>query len=182
MFLRLGAFEGGPVGRRAALLDFCADALGFELSRLDLTHDALGAPILCVDGAAAEWRVSSSSRENICLFGLARRRVGVDVEIGDGGEPAWNVLHRKERAALQALAPELRGQEFLRLWVAREAYLKALGVGLRREPSEICVRPSDEAFLLLDRGLEIATDSARAWRAAIGRREAICACVVLPDP
>ena len=78
--------------------------------------------------------------------------------------PAWNVLHEFEKAALAELPQERQSEAFLRLWTAKEAYLKALGVGLRREPSEICIRPRAEGFHVLDGGREIPTIETRLWR------------------
>ena len=142
----LGRFLGGIAGRHAALLDFCATQLCWARERLALAHDNFGAPILLLDGAPADWRISSSSRENIALFALSREKVGVDVEIATNAPPAWNVLHEKEKAALAALPLGRQGEAFLRIWTAKEAYLKALGLGLRREPADIGVDPLGRAF------------------------------------
>jgi len=173
----LGEFFGGVAGRRASLLDFCARQLGVERERLTLTHDDLGAPLLQIDGAQSQWRISSSSRENICLFGLARERIGVDVEILNPIEPAWNVLHEEERRALAALPRENQADEFLRLWTVKEAYVKALGAGLRREPAEIRVESTAQSFRIFDRDEEVVLHDARQWRENIGARTALCACV-----
>lgn len=172
----------GAEKRQAALLSFCAGRLNVSARRLSLAHDDLGAPLLLLDGAAFSWSISSSSRENIALFGLSRERIGVDVEISSALEPAWNVLHEEERAALAALPDKARSHEFLRLWTAKEAYLKALGLGLRREPGEICIRSLDDAFDIIDRGRPVAAREAWSWRDKVGEREVFCACVVLPDP
>lgn len=45
--------------------------------------------------------------------------------------------------------PEKRSEEFLRLWVRKEAVLKAMGVGLRRDPRSITVINSDEVTDLI---------------------------------
>jgi len=166
--------------RHDALLSFCAENLGVAQGRLTLARDAFSAPLLLLDGAETAWRVSSASRDNIALFGLARGKIGVDVELSSAAEPAWNVLHEEEKAALRALPRERQSEEFLRLWTAKEAYLKALGLGLRREPSEIYVLAEPGPFKILDRGREIATREARFWGEKVGERPALCACVVLP--
>ncbi len=172
----------GAEKRRAELLSFCAGRLNVSARRLSLEHDDQGAPLLLLDGAAFSWRISSSSRENIALFGLSRERIGVDVETASTLEPAWSVLHEEERAALAALPEEARPNVFLRLWTAKEAYLKAIGLGLRREPDEICVRSLDDAFDILDRGRAVAAREAWSWRDKVGDREVFCSCVVLPEP
>lgn len=177
--LRLGEWSGGVLERRAALLDFCARELDVARARLALAHDHLGAPILRIDGVSGRWRISSSSRENLCLFGLAEAPIGVDMEICSAIEPAWNVLCAEERAAVKNFQPERQAEEFLRLWTAKEAYLKALGVGLRREPREIHIRPEGGSFGIIDREQQVTLREARFWREKIGAREALCACVVM---
>ena len=137
--------------------------------------------MLLLDGAAFSWRISSSSRENVALFGLSRQRIGVDVEVFATGDPAWNVLHKREQEALATFPQAQRLEEFLRLWTAKEAYLKALGLGLRREPSEICIRPLDDSFDISDRGQSVATREAWCWRDKVGGADVSCACVVLQD-
>jgi phosphopantetheinyl transferase len=179
--LWLGEVFGGKERRHEALLAFCARNLQVAPGRVTLARDARSAPLLLLDGAEAGWRVSSASRENIALFGLARESIGVDVERAAAFEVPWNMLHDSETAALRALPESLRAEEFLRLWTAKEAYLKALGLGLRREPSEICIFPRGDGFAIIDRGREIATREARFWREQAGARQALCACVVLAD-
>ncbi len=176
----LGTFSGSATGRRVALLDFCSSRLNVAPERLVLTHDASGAPFLLLDGGPSEWRVSSSSRENIALFALSREKIGVDVEVLAAMAPAWNVLHESEKAALAALPQTQQGEAFLRLWTAKEAYLKALGVGLRREPAEICIRPRADGFDVRDGGREIPTIETRLWRENVEGRVVLCACVTLP--
>ena len=177
----LGKFSGGATGRRVALLDFCSSRLNVAPDRVALMHNASGAPLLLLDGGPSAWRVSSSSRENIALFGLSREKIGVDVEVLAAMAPAWNVLHESERAALAALPQERQSEGFLLLWTAKEAYLKALGVGLRREPAEICIRPRSEGFHVLDGGREIPTIETRLWRENVAGRACVCACVTLPE-
>jgi 4'-phosphopantetheinyl transferase len=176
----LGPFAGGAPGRHAALRAFCATTLGLAPTRLALAHDALDAPLLLLDGAPGPWRISSSSRENIALFGLSDDRIGVDVELFAEDEPAWNVLHSKEEAALRALPEDYRAEAFLGLWTVKEAYLKALGLGLRREPAELCVEMRGETFEIADAGRKTNLREARLWRGEAGGRTALCALVTLP--
>jgi 4'-phosphopantetheinyl transferase len=178
MFARLGVFDGKPESRRAALLDFCAETLGVARQRLALGHDSLGAPLLLIDGARGEWAVSSSSREDVALFGLARgARIGVDVEIVRPLDPPDVALHPQERARLAALPEAARAEKFYEIWTVKEAYIKALGVGLRRDPTEIRVFPG-AAPAIEDRGRAVALASARIWRENSGK-QAVCAALTL---
>ena len=76
------------------------------------------------------------------MFALARQReVGVDLERVDealGTDPVpRQFLTGPERAALAGVAPRARPREALRCWTAKEARVKALGVGLGARVAEI---------------------------------------------
>jgi 4'-phosphopantetheinyl transferase len=69
--------------------------------------------------------------------------VGVDVEPASRGKEIIDCLetiaHPGEAAELRKLAPAELGHDLIRLWVAKEAALKAMGTGLSVEPSEFSV-------------------------------------------
>ncbi|MBA8931969.1 4'-phosphopantetheinyl transferase [Kutzneria viridogrisea] len=81
--------------------------------------------------------------------------VGVDVEhLRTDGPPfdeelAENTLSAQELKALLAAAPEDRHTDFLRLWVRKEALLKATGHGLRLPIDQVEVSPADQEPALL---------------------------------
>jgi 4'-phosphopantetheinyl transferase len=115
-------------------------------------------------------------------IGMSDRPVGVDVELieANAPEPAWNILHPRERDWLSKQNPDERVESFLALWCAKEAYLKAIGLGLRREPAGIAVTLGDRERL----GVEDGGQPARLDEAFVARSEAhgtpaILACVVL---
>lgn len=66
--------------------------------------------------------------------------VGVDVE-AEREVPvpllAGRMLSPAERATLQALAPAARCGALLRAWTRKESVLKAIGIGLARDPSTL---------------------------------------------
>ncbi len=177
VFTRLGPHDGKIAHRRAALLAFCAESLDVAPKSLSLTHDPLGAPLLLIDGAPGAWTISSASRDGFCLFGLARGgRIGVDVEVLRPIEPPWAALHPRERAALRALTGAARENGFYRIWTVKEAYLKALGLGLRRAPESFCVEDSGGAVAIDDPQRRAAPVHVKVWREG----EAVCALLVLP--
>jgi 4'-phosphopantetheinyl transferase len=88
------------------------------------------------------WRYSLSHADDVALVAIsARRDVGVDVErITD----ALDVEALRHRAWSEAELDLLRGatdrerpRAGLRLWTAKEAYLKCIGAGLRVRPSTL---------------------------------------------
>ena len=182
MLTRLGAFDGRPESRRAALLEFCAETLLLARERLALAHDPLGAPLLLVDGARGEWNVASSSRENVFLFGLARgRRIGVDVEIVRPIAPPDIALHPDEQTSPAALPEAAAIDAFYELWTVKEAYAKALGVGLRREFGDMVVG-AGAVLAIEDRRQQVALASARRWRETFLEKPVIAAALTLATP
>jgi phosphopantetheinyl transferase len=133
---------------RRGLARLCvAAALDVRPMRIAFGRTATGAP--CLAAPFERYRVSFARRGNRFACALAGQPVGIDVEIADGGEIPWNLLHPHEAALLREAAEGEREGLFLRIWAAKEAYAKALGEGLRREPSSFTLRfasqPSDEA-------------------------------------
>ena len=93
-----------------------------------------GKPYLA-SGQGPEFSVSHS--HSWALYGIAREReIGVDLE--RIGKPTLDHVRIAERffapaeaACLRSLPPETRLESFFRLWTLKEAYVKALGEGLR---------------------------------------------------
>lgn len=85
----------------------------------------------------------------LALVAVADREVGVDLEHVDSGpgglEAVGLACSPAEARALAGLAPAARPTAFLRLWTAKEAYLKGIGVGLAVAPATIGVGRADDA-------------------------------------
>jgi 4'-phosphopantetheinyl transferase len=100
----------------------------------------------------------SHSADRFVIAASRLFEVGVDIEHlaleRDVDAAARFALDTDEKAALDALPAERRKLGFLRMWTAKEAALKALGVGFKRPMRELAI----------DRG-GLETLSARAgWR------------------
>ena len=139
---------------RAARYRNPADARRFSAARGWLRH-VLGAELHVAPGAVrltpgpGKPRLAGRSRPcfnlshggELALVAVAGREVGVDAEPagagGSGLEAAGLVCTRSEAAALGRLPPEERADAFLRRWTAKEAYLKARGLGLRVPPHRV---------------------------------------------
>jgi 4'-phosphopantetheinyl transferase len=76
------------------------------------------------------------------------REVGVDLEPIDADLNLASLLTAActpaEIAHVEALSPDVRIERFLTLWTVKEAYLKAIGLGIFREPRTV------EVALLVD--------------------------------
>jgi 4'-phosphopantetheinyl transferase len=87
-------------------------------------------------GAGPQFNLSYS--EDMALVAVADREVGVDVEhLGRGLrvlDAASLACTPDEVAALRRLPPAPRAEAFLRIWTAKEAFLKGTGQGLSVPP------------------------------------------------
>lgn len=82
----------------------------------------------------------------LALVAVAGREVGVDVERRAALEVVDLAFTPREAAWVRSLPPGDQPDAFLRLWTAKEAYLKATGSGLSVPPSTVEVAlPADGA-------------------------------------
>jgi 4'-phosphopantetheinyl transferase len=166
--------RGAFLRRRALSRRAVAARLGVAPESVEIGHAPSGAPKVLAPGSSLQ--ISISGRADFCAVAMAETSIGVDIEPLRAIEPPWNMLHPSERKALEALWSEARLEAFSRLWTAKEAYLKALGLGFARESTKIAVGLD---FSILDE--EAApTILTRGWRRfALNGEDFIAACVVL---
>lgn len=121
-----------------ALRQVLAHTLARAPAALAFTHGEFGKPRLADD--AIEFNLSHSDGLALIAVG-GRRALGVDVECPrrhhDVDALARVCCTAPETQTLQALDADARQHAFLRLWTRKEAYLKALGLGLSRGPEAI---------------------------------------------
>ncbi|MDR5783279.1 4'-phosphopantetheinyl transferase superfamily protein [Caballeronia sp. LZ065] len=117
---------------RASLRHVLATLTGTEPARLKLDAGENGRPLLD-QPAAPDFNVSHSG--SFGLIGASRvRRVGVDIEAARATF-AWHelapaVLAERDRQAIETLPEAARHGAFFDCWTAKEAVLKAQGVGI----------------------------------------------------
>jgi phosphopantetheinyl transferase len=168
------------LARRRLLRRAVALRLGIAPADVLIAKDAKGAPRMI--SAREPIFVSVAARGDLVAIGMSDRPVGVDVEVieANAPEPAWNILHPQERDCLSTQGGPAQRESFLALWCAKEAYLKAIGLGLRREPAEIAICLDDWARLRIeDRGQPARLDEAFVARSEAHGTPAILAWIVL---
>ena len=163
---------------RITLRALVGDRLGIDPATVVVGADERGRPVL---PAEEGWWISVAHSGSICVCALARRPVGVDVEVvGAGAGDAWAVddlLVRRtctpaERRALDASDPPDREVALRRAWVRKEAVAKGLGLGLRVPFDHLDVRhdavggPGAAARWRV-RDLDVGPG--RGWRPVVGR-------------
>jgi 4'-phosphopantetheinyl transferase len=156
--------------RRERLEALVSRALGLSPALFEIEHAPDRPPIIAKPLGAGLY-LSTASRGRIAALAAAPGPVGVDVEKLDiGAEVPWKVLHPEEVAALKALSGYPQAMGFARLWSLKESYLKALGVGLMREPSSFAIGFLDgEAATVDDDRSDVPVADARTtWRAVGG--------------
>ncbi|MDR0779464.1 MAG: 4'-phosphopantetheinyl transferase superfamily protein [Pseudomonadales bacterium] len=104
---------------------------------LEFTADAWGKPhLLPLPQEQTPPHFNLSHTQGMAVLAVSRQApLGVDVErvarVADAEALALRYFAPEEWRALQALPHDERQAHFLRLWTLKEAYVKALGLGLR---------------------------------------------------
>jgi 4'-phosphopantetheinyl transferase len=135
----------------------------------DLTH---GKPR--IEGPHHGIEFSSSSTSSTALIVVGRGLVvGADIEqikpTEAVDELASIALSATEQHSLSKLTGDARTERFYASWTIKEAYLKAIGLGLSRTPASVIVSHTGEQATLRDP----ASDGVRRWRIACLSAKAI---------
>jgi 4'-phosphopantetheinyl transferase len=121
---------------RAALRTLLSRYLRFPATEIILTEDANGKPRLARQRGSTPLHFNVAHSNELALVAVAHRcEVGVDVErlrtVGRCEEIASRYFHDAESRAILNLLHRDRARAFLKCWTAKEAVLKAVGLGLR---------------------------------------------------
>ncbi|MER6349218.1 4'-phosphopantetheinyl transferase family protein [Streptomyces sp. NPDC001595] len=128
------------VGSRLLLRWAVAAAGGCAPDEVRLGRDARGRPVVC---APAGLDAGLSHTGDLLVVGVARGRlIGVDVEARGRSlrDLAERICHPRESAELRRLPPAERETALVRLWTLKEAWTKALGVGLAQDLTRLDTR------------------------------------------
>ncbi|MCC7300498.1 MAG: 4'-phosphopantetheinyl transferase superfamily protein [Verrucomicrobia bacterium] len=143
-FLKPADAEGFILGR-GLLRRILADCLNIEPAALSFNRNAQGKPFLKDSGL--EFNVSHS-RERLLIAVTAGRSVGVDIEFRRAGLNMDSIAKRwfapEEQAFFQTLENPADG--FFDIWAKKEAYVKALGVGIYKDLNTFAVPLGEAKF------------------------------------
>src|SRR5215472_12044191 len=147
---------------RAALRSVLAARIGCSPATIRFSYGAAGKPRLAGDSGSIDFNLAHS--EGDAVIALATGAViGVDLErhrpIADVESLARLVFSRVERRELERAPDPVSA--FLNGWTRKEAYVKALGLGLTAPLEEITVSLSDRAELL---ATGLSDQSVSNWR------------------
>lgn len=138
--------------RRLALRALLGASLGVDPRAVRIGYDVEGAPRVLSHKAF----VSVASRGSIAALAIASSPIGIDLEPLDAHAPiVREVLHPRELLALQD-----KPDHFLRLWTAKESYLKAHGAGLVKDPASIEIKLEPQRFLARDGQMQFSGEHA----------------------
>ncbi|MDR5856733.1 4'-phosphopantetheinyl transferase superfamily protein [Caballeronia sp. LZ050] len=120
------------VTMRATLRRLLAADVGIPAAMLPLFSDANGRPVLGMRNGP-DFNVSHSGAHGLIAISF-ERRVGVDIEEArqafDWRELQATVLHAEDQRVIDAMPQADQLDAFLACWTAKEAVLKAHGVGI----------------------------------------------------
>lgn len=167
--------------------------LNVEPGDLALCHDLYGRPALTENtlarcGGARPFDFNVAHSEHVLAIGISRSgRIGVDVEVVRAPCPAAALasgcFSSAEAHHLRALPEHQRLAAFYRCWTAKEAFTKALGLGisfgLDRVETEVC----DETDSVRIRRVNGSERLAGCWHVehrtvVVGEADAIVAAVI----
>lgn len=137
---------------RAALRHILSSYLGTNPARIVIRAGVHGKP--CVTGV----EFNCSHAPSLTLVCVAAQPVGVDVEPIRACDGIEAIRHRfvneADHGDIAASPPSRASIELLRLWVIKEACLKAIGTGLVADPRELVVGRASPAVFDVIRGAD----------------------------
>lgn len=137
-------FLQGRIHRRQIIGHY----LGASPSSLAFTRERFGKPAVILSGDVP-LSFNTSHCDGLTAVAVALNTnipIGVDVERLDRSVPEalWQrCLSLNELNWIASLTPSLRMAQFMRLWTCKEAIMKATGLGLRIDPSQIELDSAD---------------------------------------
>lgn len=149
------------VAARGGLRELLSAYLGEPAAMLRFQQGARGKPGLADAAAGLHFNLAHSGDR--ALYAIARRAVGVDLEMMDRRADITAVAERvctaREWSAFQALSAECQRDAFFACWTRKEAVAKATGAGLAGglHTLDVCFQQA------------VTRDGRSSWRDAAGQ-------------
>jgi len=139
------------VSSRIILRSILARYLGVSPGEVSFGYSSYGKPFLAKPPGQRRMEFSLSHSKDSAVLGVTiDQAIGLDVEVSTHMPEAQALARRffsdEESQLIQSLAENARDEAFFRIWTAREAFLKAKGIGLTQQLSEIVI-PSQRVEL-----------------------------------
>lgn len=158
--------RAGFLARRRIARAVLSMMLDVPAENIEIGQGETGEPLVLAPSGV--FHLSFAARGKLALIGIGTRPIGVDLEIL---EPdmliPWNMLRADERASLEKLPESERASAFCALWTAKEAVVKALGLGFRMPPEAIHIAGWEEgeelAVARLDAPSGVLKPRSRQW-------------------
>lgn len=120
---------------RTALRQILGGCLGADPRAVAFTYGDKGKPALAAPRGADDLQFSLAHSAHLAVYAVAvGSPVGIDIErlrpVPEMDRIAERTFSRQERTALRRLPATLRPAGFFNCWTRKEAYIKALGLGL----------------------------------------------------
>jgi 4'-phosphopantetheinyl transferase len=168
---------------RSALRLILETYCGLPAQQIEFCYGAFGKPFL----SNLPWHFNLSHSGKLCLIAISRQPIGVDVELTDPMRYSDALLdlvcHQSEKAYVARLSPRNRLSCFYQLWTHKEAYSKAIGIGLGLQLAHVYFdRACLEPVLCVRDGSSVAHSPYHVHRISPAVGYAASVCVGIVDP
>ena len=156
--VRAEGFISAPVRERyvrshAFLRNVLSTFVGEDPARVAFERLPNGKPVLFDALSRGVWFNLSHCRTHVAVAVAGTPHVGVDVECVRDGTDSLGIARRffspAEFQRLANCSPERVDEMFVRIWTAKEAFLKAIGAGISYGLDRVIVREDGETDLAL---------------------------------
>ncbi len=117
------------------------------LEEIIIKKEAKGRPILILRKIKEKLSISISHTDNLLAIGISSKGLtGIDIEnIQEFKKSVYNNFTTdKEKVWISSLPKNKKNSHITLLWSLKEAYLKAMGTGLRVHPKELQIVPNNK--------------------------------------
>lgn len=153
---------------RGVTRELIADLAQVPPHTIEIGNDPLGRPFIAGHGVAAAWHISLSHTQGLVGAAASREAVGIDVQWTGGGHDLVGIGKRvftvnEQRELAELATSAARHRRFFTLWTAKEAWMKARGMGFRLPPQSCDLAVVDDAVVVRGFAPE-AKDDPGAWQ------------------